>query len=69
MNISLNFKSQGSEKIELFGKGPITLTIKRYETLAIADLKVHIKMLSFTLLEIKLWLKEFVFDIYLNLFI
>ena len=44
-------------KIDLFGKGPRTLTVKRYETLAIADLKVHIKMSSFTLLEIKLWLK------------
>ena len=61
INIILNFKSQGSENIELFGKEPRTLTIKRYETLAIANSKVHIKVSSFTLLGIKLWLKGLYF--------
>ena len=56
------------KKLSFFGKRPRTLTINRYETLAIADLKVHIKMLSFTFLEKQLWLKG-VYFLYLLKFV
>ena len=51
--MSLNFKSQGTEKIELFSQGTDDSPNLRFETLVIADYE-YVKIYNFTLLNITL---------------
>ena len=55
--IVLNFRSQGTKKIELFSQGTDGSPNLRFETLVIADHEYK-KVFIIALSKIKLWLKE-----------
>ena len=57
MKIALNFKSQGTNKIELSSQGTYNFQILGNETLIIDDHK-YAKMFKFATLDIKLQLKD-----------
>ena len=57
IKIALNFKSQGTEKFELFFQGTYNFQDLRNETLVIADYE-HAKIFSFAMSDMKLWLEE-----------
>ena len=50
-------KSQGIEKFELFSQGTYDFQNLRNETLVIADYD-YVKLFSFAMFDMKLWLKE-----------
>ncbi len=54
IRISLNFKSQGTEKIELFSQGTDEGPNLIFETLGIADYE-YVKNSNITMLNITLW--------------
>ena len=57
INIALNFKSQTTEKFELFSQGTYIFQNLRYETLVIADYE-YAKIFGSAMCDMKLWLKE-----------
>ena len=57
IKIALNFKSRGTEKIELSSQGTYNFQILGNETLIIADYK-YAKIFKFAMLDIKLQLKD-----------
>ena len=57
IRLSLNVKSQGIKKIEVFSQGTDDSKHLRYETLYIADCE-DINITSFAVLVIMLWLEE-----------
>ena len=57
IRISLNFKFQGTEKMDVFSQGTNDLKNLRYETLYIADYK-YVNISSFAVLDIELWLEK-----------
>ena len=57
IEIALNFKSQGTEKIKLFSQETYKFQILGHETLRIANYK-YVKIFRFVMLDIKLWLKD-----------
>ena len=56
IRISLNVKSQGTEKIDVFSQGTDDIKKLRYETLYVADYK-YVNISSYAVLDIKLWLE------------
>ena len=57
IKIPLNFKSQGTDKHELFSQGTYDSQNSRYETLAIADYE-YAKISRTAVMDMKLWMKE-----------
>ena len=57
IRISLNVKSKGTEKIDVFHQRTDDFKNLRYETLYIADYK-YVNISGFAALDMKLWLKE-----------
>ena len=57
IKIALNFKSQGTEKLELFFQGTYDSQNLRYETLAIADYE-YVKISRIAVMDIKLRMKD-----------
>ena len=57
IKIALNFKSPGTEKLEIFSQGTYGSQNLRYETLVIAHYK-YIKISRIAVMDIKLWMKE-----------
>ena len=57
IKIVLNFKSQGTEKFELFSQGTYNFQNSRNEIWVIADYE-YVKIFSFAMFDMKLWLKE-----------
>ena len=57
IKIALNFKSQETEKFELFSQGIYNFQNLRNGTLVIADYE-YVKIFSFAVFDMKLWLKE-----------
>ena len=55
--MALDFKSQRTEKFELFCQGTNDFQNLRNETLVIADYE-YAKIFNFTMSDMKLWLKE-----------
>ena len=57
IKIALNFKSQGTEKLELFFQGTYDSQNLRYETLVIADYE-YVKISRIAVMDIKLRMKD-----------
>ena len=57
IKIALNFKSRGTEKIELSSQGTCNFQILGNETVIIANYK-YAKILKFAMLNVKLQLKD-----------
>ena len=74
IKIALNFKSQGTDKHELFSQGIYDSQNSKYETLAIADYE-YAKISRIAVMDIKSWMKEdldlhtIAFEAHSNLFI
>ena len=64
IKITLNFKSQGTEKFEPLSQGTYDSQNVRYETLVIADYK-YVKISRIDVMDVKLWMKEDV-DLHTN---
>ena len=58
IEVALNFKLQGNQKIELSSPGTYDTQNWKIKNLSIADYE-YIKSFSLALLEVKLWLKEY----------
>ena len=57
IKLVLNFKSQGTEKFELFSQETYCFQNLRYETLVIADYE-YVKISRIAVMNFKLWMKE-----------